>query len=431
MRWTAEFIVGLFVLIALALFAYFTISIGRFTFRPPEIWTVRFDDVSGLKDGDPVLALGARVGRVSHFEFQTDHVDVTLELTDHVDLFEDYDISVRAPSVLANFHVYIKPGTAAKPKVTDLAHLRGQSPIGLFGDVKRAIDDLTREEGGLGRLLLGAKGYERLTSIIERADKIAAEFQKGDGHLGDLLLGKQAHADLTKTLENAKGLSADLSGKTGALGRLLLSDAARADIDKILANAQSVTQRAQEDGGLGHLILGKDPFERLNAALDNAKSLSAKLDRNDGHLGRMLLGEKPHGDLAATLDNAKNVAADLKANDGALGRLLVGRESYDRVAGTLKDAREVVQKVNQGDGTIARLINDAAMYNDLKKTMDTFAKVAADISEGKGTIGKLVADSGLHDTAMKVLKQISSAIEDAREQAPISAFSGALLGGFR
>ena len=98
---------------------------------------------------------------------------------------------------------------------------------------------------------------------------------------------------------------------------------------------------------------------------------------------------------------------------------------------TSKDAREVVQKVNQGDGTIARLINDAAMYNDLKKTMDTFAKVAADISEGKGTIGKLVADSGLHDTAMKVLKQISSAIEDAREQAPISAFSGALLGGFR
>lgn len=397
MRWTAEFLVGLFILIAVTLFAYFTIRIGRITWRAPARWEVRFDDVSGLREGDPVLVLGAGVGRVARLNLQTDHVLVTLELTQPVELFEDYEISIRAPSVLASFHVYIKPGTPSRPEVPDYAALRGQTPLGLFGDVKRGFEEFAHEEGALGKLLLGAKGYERLTSILARADQITADFQKGEAVLGDLLLGKQAHADLAKTLENAKGLSADLSGKTGALGRLLLSDAARADIDKILANATGVIQRAQEDGGLGHLLLGKDPLERLSATLDNVRSLAAKLDKDDGHLGRMLLGEKPHGDLTATL----------------------------------KDARDVVQKVSQGNGTIARLINDAALYNDLQRTSDTFAKIAADISDGKGTIGKLVTDSGLHDAAMKLLKQISSAIEDAREQAPISAFTGALLGGFR
>jgi fructose-bisphosphate aldolase class 1 len=63
--------------------------------------------------------------------------------------------------------------------------------------------------------------------------------------------------------------------------------------------------------------------------------------------------------------------------------------------------------------------------------MDTLGKVADDIAAGKGTVGKLLTDSGLHDTALKVLKQISQAIEDAREQAPVSAFTGALFGGFR
>ena len=100
MRWSAQFVVGLFVLAALVLFSIFTIRIGKFSWEKPEHWTVRFDDVSGLKEGDPVLALGARVGKVDRFEFSVDHVVAHLEIYQRLDLYEDYELSIRAPTIL-------------------------------------------------------------------------------------------------------------------------------------------------------------------------------------------------------------------------------------------------------------------------------------------------------------------------------------------
>jgi len=152
----------------------------------------------------------------------------------------------------------------------------------------------------------------------------------------------------------------------------------------------------------------------------------------------MLLGQKPQKDLADTIASARSLAQKLEGGDGALGRLLVGDKSLESLQAALeearsasKDIREVAEKLNSGTGTLAQLINDPALYQDVKKTLEAFKKAADQVAQGKGTLGKLITDSGLYDTANKVLRQISEAIEDAREQAPVSAFTSAILGGFR
>ena len=156
MRWTSELIVGFLVLVALALFAYFTVNIGdiRWT-RRTQHWQVRFTDVSGLKEGDPVLVLGAKVGKVTRFDLQADHVVAHLELFQPVALHADYAISIRAPSILASMHVFVAPGSPDQPRHTDVADLRGRPAGGLFGDaLGKLVDQLKAREGGLGRLLV-------------------------------------------------------------------------------------------------------------------------------------------------------------------------------------------------------------------------------------------------------------------------------------
>lgn len=406
MRWTSELVVGLFVLVALALFGYFTVRIGDFAWTREIVrWEVRFSDVSGLREGDPVLALGAQIGKVDRFELQPDHVIAYLDIRHPVALYEDYAISIRAPSILASHHIFVVPGTPGTTQLLAFDRLDGKPAGGLFGDaLDRVIEELKAEEGTLGKLLIGSKGYDDLVATLESFRKLSADLEKADGALGQLLLGKQPHADLADTLKHVNALTKDLSEKDGALGSMLLAEDSRKHLDQTLANADEVSTRLKADG----------------------------------HLGKMLLGDKPQADLAATVESAKAAAADLKAvaadfkaADGALGRLLVGKESAATLNATLKDAAEVARKINKGDGTLAKLLNDAKAYEDLQKTLETFRKLSDDLAAGKGTVGKLLTDSGLHDAALKLVNQIREAVEDAREQAPVSTFTSTLLGGFR
>ncbi|MFP4055342.1 MAG: MlaD family protein [Candidatus Brocadiia bacterium] len=440
MRWSAEFIVGLFVVAAIALFSYFTIRVGQFRWGgEPERWTVRFEDVSGLKEGDPVLALGARVGKVESLQFRTDHILAHLELHEPVPLHEDYRIGIRAPSILASFHVYVEPGSPEKARVTALDGLRGQPPTGLFGDALRdAVDQLAQREGGLGKLLVGEQGYEELQATLRSARSLAERLEQADGALGAMVLGKQGASDLAKTLANARDISTDLAEKDGSLGRLLLADASRQQIEKSLGDLTGFSERINQNGGLGKALLDDDARASLAATLDTAEGLASKLDQADGHLGKMLLGQRPQADLAQSLDSVKTVAADLQRADGALGRLLVGKDSYaalgtalDRAGDAMENVGQVAQKLNTGEGTLARLINDPAAYEDVKKAVAAFRKAAEQVAEGQGTLGKLLTDSSLHDTAQQVLTQVRDAIEDAREQAPVATFTRTLLGGFR
>jgi len=216
MRRSAEFMVGVFVLAALVIFTVFTIRVGKFSWKEPERWTIRFEDVSGLKEGDPVLALGARVGKVKKLQFKTDHVLAHLELYEHVDLYEDYELSIRAPSILASYHVFILPGDPSKPKITSYQNLRGRSAAGLFAEaIEKAIKRFSSEEGSLGKLIVGEKGYNDLIATLESAHTIAKRLEGDDAPLGKMIIGQEALTNLKNTLANADKLSADLAKGDG------------------------------------------------------------------------------------------------------------------------------------------------------------------------------------------------------------------------
>ena len=70
------------------------------------------------------------------------------------------------------------------------------------------------------------------------------------------------------------------------------------------------------------------------------------------------------------------------------------------------------------------------MAKHLKETIANLNIVSAQLTQRKGLLGALINEEDLAVRFRRILTQVSRAIEDAREAAPISNFVQVLLGAF-
>jgi phospholipid/cholesterol/gamma-HCH transport system substrate-binding protein len=74
---------------------------------------------------------------------------------------------------------------------------------------------------------------------------------------------------------------------------------------------------------------------------------------------------------------------------------------------------------------ISQVIGDNR--ENLAVAIENIRDITDKINSGQGTLGKLINDRGLHSEADKLVKDLREAIEDTREQAPITSFIRAAL----
>ena len=126
-----------------------------------------------------------------------------------------------------------------------------------------------------------------------------------------------------------------------------------------------------------------------------------------------------------------------KAGKGTIGKLFTDEKVYNELEKALVDARRMVnnidkvaQGINSGEGTLGVLMQDKTMAKDLKATLANIRVVTSRLKKGEGTVGKLLADDTLYKEIRRVVKGMSDAIEDTREQVPISTFTSILFKAF-
>lgn len=224
-----ETFVGIFVVVGVIVFiALYTWLSGKIFFRNTYDATVYFEDVEGLRVGDPVLVYGIEKGKVKSMEIDNGRVQVTLAIDRDVRLPDDSKISIRAVSYVgADKYVKITPGIGDNiPEVyygtggsLDLEALGSQldSLIATFGKieipdldeaVRRFSADLSKS---LGRLL------SMLEDPIDKIDVLAARLDsltvliKGDGTVGRLLKSDELYEELRDTNLALKALIQDIN----------------------------------------------------------------------------------------------------------------------------------------------------------------------------------------------------------------------------
>ncbi|MEO0114416.1 MAG: MlaD family protein [candidate division WOR-3 bacterium] len=104
-------IIGFIVIAIVGFFLMLAWFSGKFGLRQEKLYRIYFDNVSGLKVGDPVEVLGLVKGRVKTMQLEGDKVKVTIALSPEVKLTKDTKFAIRSLSYIgSDKYLFVKPG---------------------------------------------------------------------------------------------------------------------------------------------------------------------------------------------------------------------------------------------------------------------------------------------------------------------------------
>jgi ABC-type transporter Mla subunit MlaD len=321
---------------------------------------------------------GIRIGRVEGVDLKEVDEHYEYELTFSVkDKVNGLEVKIREDSVaklamttlLQGMHLEITPGTPrGKPLPVggNVTSVEAGSLMETMANMGDAFKDLG--DGGLGRMLLGKDGAEKVSNVLGRIDQ--------DGGLGKWVLGNEAQNDLgpaitelRKTLENARK-GTEVEGK-GAIARLLHDEKLGENLDVTIA------------------------------------------------------------DLRESVKGLRKFTTDISEGKGAIARLASDEKLGESLDGMITDLRAVAGDLRGGKSMLARLISDEDMGKQLKGTIENLATFADGLAKGEGTLARLINDPELYVEASRLVTGMAEAVEDAREAAPISAFTSMLFGAIQ
>ena len=227
-RGVRQALVGIFVIAGIVVFIIlYTWLSGRISLSNTYDVHVYFEDVEGLKVGDPVLVYGIQKGKVKSMSIEVDKVLMILAMDRDVVLPEDTRIAVRAVSYIgADKYVKVTPGTSDRiPDVyygtgggleLDVLASKLDSLITTFGkieipDLDQAVRKLSNDiSKSLERLSIMIKGpVDRIEILVTRLDSLTMLIQ-GDGTVGKMLKSDELYDEIRETNRALKDLVQDI-----------------------------------------------------------------------------------------------------------------------------------------------------------------------------------------------------------------------------
>ncbi|MCX7878575.1 MAG: MlaD family protein [Ignavibacteria bacterium] len=255
---------------------------------------VYFDNVNGLKAGDPVSVNGVQKGKVQKIDLVPgDSVIVEFSLSKDVTLKKDYRISISMVELMSGKQVYIKPGSSdeladiTKPlsgdKTQDITSLIGtMNEIG--GDVRQLtsrMDTALHELSAAVRNINQITGDEGLKSNIRSA---AGNFNLASRNLNLLISETRNNLNnLTYKLSHIASNVDNTVSDTRPELRQTMEDIRllTSRLDSLALNLNSfVNGTLDSNSTVKRLLTEDDIYENLNKTLININKLVRKIEKD-------------------------------------------------------------------------------------------------------------------------------------------------------
>lgn len=352
---------------------------------PPLV--VHFPDAGSAEAGTNVMVLGKKVGKVGAIDVDYDRVDLPVKMTillrETIPLTDKAVIEVRDAGVLGGKQIYIDPGRGARLPAD--AELRGASQPSAFDRIGNIADG----RGELGQNLNGA-----VTAIRTFFQNMNDE----ETTIGRLTRRRDMYDEFLQVGKNLNTVLEAVTRGEGTIGRLVVDRGMRDDAMRFVANLAAVSDTLRgTDGTLGTLLNDRGTAQNLRSVI---------------------------ADLAA-------IVTDAKDGKGALGRILRDEKLANDLADSLAGLSSLLTKVNDPDaGALGALTSDKETAKNLKMTIANLRDVTDRLTQAEGALGILINDKDLGVRLRRIFTQVSRALEDAREAAPIGNFVQVLLGAF-
>ena len=324
--------VGAFMLVILAIVAYFILKIEDINVRrhggTKEVKAV-FDSVAGLDNKSSVRVAGVRVGKVKNIDLRSDgKAEVTLEVDSDVNLHRNAVARVANLGLLGEKYVELDPGTTDQPLIPDnqQVELRGTQPATIdevTNQVSAIATDVKAITESLRGTLAGPTGQQRLEDIVENVRTVTTQMR-------ELLAANRANVDAT--VGNMRAITADL----------------RVEIPKIAA---SIDRVANQLGG----TVGENR-EDVRALVGNLRQLST--------------------DLKTTTANLNSITGQVKSGEGTVGKLIYSDEAHDRLTTALASVESGVNELKNTLTRATRIGLDLGVKGDYYAGLDRNPELA-------------------------------------------------------
>jgi len=230
-------------------------------------------------------------------------------------------------------------------------------------------------------------------------------------------------------------IMADEVDTSGVLSGIATQDPLSALTDLIEENSQSIreitvaltdvaTHIRTGEGTLGKLIYNEEAYDKAISIMDDVKEISSKLVDGEGTIGKLLQEEGIYEDARETFENIQTASEKMNTGDGTIAKLLNDQDLY-------QDLKALIQNLTSGESTLGKLLNDDTLYSDVAVIAANVREITEDVKAGQGSLGKLLTDEELYNVARDAIKEAGNAVEDFREQAPISSFTSVLFRVFQ
>ena len=358
-----KFRVGVFVLVALAVFLGLVYALGARARLFEARYTIHadFTEVGGLVEGATVRLAGVQIGRVTGVHLPGEpggkvRVDLTIARRYSDRIRKNSIARIETQGLLGDKIVEITVGNATAPPVALGEVLAARDPAD-FGRMIAAGAETAKDVGALAAALRETAETVNQSKLIEDA---ATTVNK---------LGR-----VVDQVEQGRGWAHALVYEEPlALRRL----------NQLIATTQTLVERVEKGQGAAGVLVSPESTasaKRFVAAMDRISGMVEQPEREPGLLPGLLFDPKYRPvleDLRTVAHNLREVSNRLAGGRGTLGSLVADSGDEGELKLTLQDLRAAVanlkaisQKINEGEGTVGALITDPAIYERLVTILD-------------------------------------------------------------
>lgn len=277
---STEVKVGVGVILAAIILIFGVIWIGDIRFsRKWQAYTVYFEEVGGLSQGDPVTVSGLKLGKVSSISLEDGRVRTELLIEHGVVLRSDLSVEIQSIGLMGEKYVHILPGSSGEV-LPPGSKIEGDYKAGLpevVADIGDLMEEAKMAAESLNRLVSGVEGNFNLGENLAKLSEVSGEI---------LTILRENRNDIRSTTKSMKSVSDDM---------------------------HSIVS-----GRKGEIEEGIAKFSRAATRLDSLtlkiEDLVGSVERGEGTLGMLIKEKKLHEDAEAALQSLNDLLKDIKAH---------------------------------------------------------------------------------------------------------------------
>ncbi len=281
---TREFKTGVVAIFAIAVFIWgFNFLKGQNIFdRGSNSYFVMFDNVEGLSESSDVTINGLKVGSVLGISYDpkiNKSLKVQFTITEDMDLYQDSEVLMYAPSLLGSKSLKIVPVYSGELAEQDFV-FTGREEQDLISSLTSQFDSIE----------------SNLNSALQ---SVNTTFENING-----ILDEETQNNLKESIANLNTSMANLNSITNENGQL----------QSVLSNAEAMTTELTEFGENLNTVDLELISQKLNTSLDEVNNLLLQIESGEGTLGQLLYDDELYKNLTAASQELEELLRNVKEN---------------------------------------------------------------------------------------------------------------------